>query len=367
MDEGWPFREPSALNANPGNPEPEAQRRSWRRSAWLGGCVGLLAALAVQIGHLTLGNNFRTVVPGQVYRCAQLTDGELEQAIGRHGIRTVVNLRGMCFGCDWYTDESRTTHRCDVSQEDVNLSASRLPPVTELHQLLRALDQSAYPILIHCRQGVDRTGLVSAVVLLLYTDADLETARGELRLCYGHVPLGRTTQMFRFFRLYEAWLKQQGLQHARSHFRRWLAHEYCPGPSRARLELLDSPECPPLGRPWSVRVRATNLSKQAWQFRPGNTAGVHCGYVLTDDRGNCLTKGRAGLFLAEVPPGQSIDLTLTLPTVRQAGPYILMVDMLDEEQQCYFYQNGSQPLVREFQAGPPSGADSPRTGNTGQR
>jgi len=355
------------LNAIPGNPAPETQRRSWQRSACHGCIVGLAAALLVQIVHLTLGNNFRTVVPGQVYRCAQLTNDELEAAIHRHGIRTVFNLRGMCFGCDWYTDESRATQRCDASQEDVSLSAGRLPPTSELHLLLRALDHTEYPILIHCRQGVDRTGLVSALVLLLYTDADLATARDELRLCYGHVPLGRTTQMQRFFDLYADWLAERNLRHACAHFRHWVLHEYCPGPSRARLELIDSPEHPPLGRPWSVRVRATNLAKQTWQFRPGNNAGVHCGYVLTDRKGRCLMKGRAGLFLADVDPGQSIDLTLALPTVSQPGPYILMVDMLDEQQQCYFYQNGSQPLVREYQAGPPSVADSPRTTNTGPR
>ncbi|MBL8794981.1 MAG: hypothetical protein JNM56_13815, partial [Planctomycetia bacterium] len=141
----------------------------------------------------------------------------------------------------------------------------------------------------------------------------------------------------------------------------------CAGSSRAHLELVESPDHPPLGRPWAVRVRATNLSRQTWRFRPGNTAGVHCGYMLTDQRCRCLLKGRAGLFRAEVPPGDSIELTLALPTVTQPGPYTLMVDMLDEAQQCYFYQNGSTPLMREYLAGPPSAADEARTTNTGTR
>jgi len=325
---------------------------SWQRWALRGGVTGLLLAVSVQVGWLVLANNFHVVLPGAIYRSSQLSEADLERAVRRHGIRTVVNLRGICFGCAWYEEECRATHRCNVSQEDVGFSAGRLPPIGELRHLVRVLDQSEYPILIHCRQGVDRTGLVSTLVLLLYTETDLRTARRQLGLSYGHVPIGRTLQMFRFFDLYETWLSQQGLKHTQAVFRRWLEREYTPGPASARLELLEVPDQVPPGRPWSVRVRARNTSGQTWRLQPGSTAGVHCGYVLTNQRGTCLIKGRAGLFRAEVPPGESIDLTLALPAVPQAGPCYLMVDMLDEEQQCWFYQNGSDPLLHEVRVGP---------------
>src|SRR5262249_12786946 len=156
------------------------------------------------------------------YRCAYPSEADLEEAIRRHGIRTVINLRGICFGADFYMDECRATHHLNVSQEDVGFSAGRLPPVCEMHLLVRALDHSECPILIHCRQGIDRTGLVSALILLLYTDADVSSARGQLGLPYGHVPLGRTVYMHEFFNLYEEWLAKQGLEHSREQFRRWL-------------------------------------------------------------------------------------------------------------------------------------------------
>ena len=60
-----------------------------------------------------------------------------------------------------------------------------------------------------------------------------------------------------------------------------------------------------------------------------------------------MATDRAGLFDAVVEPGQGIDLTLALPAL-QAGRYRLLVDMIDEEQ-CWFFQTGSEPLEREIE------------------
>jgi hypothetical protein len=338
---------------NAAHPNPEKTRRwSWLKAALYGGLAGAVLGIGVQVANIVFWNNFHTLVPGRFYRCSQVKEADLERLVGGYGIRTVVNLRGICFGCDFYYDECRATHRFNVSQEDVGLSAGRLPPSSELSLLIRALDQSEQPVLIHCRQGVDRTGLVSAIVLLLYTDADVKKARDELSLRYGHVALGRTAYMSRFFDLYEEWLAKKQLVHSRDVFRRWVEKEYCPGPDRAEIELVEVPSWVPLGQPWSARVRLCNTSVKTWHFRPGGTAGIHCGYILTDVQGNLIVRSKAGLFNADVPPGESIELTLALPSVTVAGTYYLMADMLDEQQQSWFYQHGSKPLVRELWIGP---------------
>lgn len=313
--------------------------------------LGLALSLAWPVLHITVGNNFHELLPGRIYRCAQLSERELASTISQHGIRTIINLRGWQPGGDWYLAESRAAHAGNVSLEDIGLSAGRLPPVSEVRRLVRVLDRSEPPILFHCKQGIDRTGLVSALVLLLYTDTDVATARKQLSLSYGHVSLGRTERMREFFDLYEAWLRGQGGIHTPALFRRWLEADYSAGPGLARLELIEAPSRPPVGQPWSVRVRAHNVSDQTWQLRPGRTAGIHCGYLLTDAVGKALYRDKAGLFLAEVPPGRSIELTLALPRVAQPGTYYLMVDMLHEQQQSYFYQSGSLPLVQEFVLG----------------
>src|SRR5437868_10481343 len=91
----------------------------------------------------------------------------------------------------WYEDEGRVTWQRDIQQEDINLSASRMPSASELRRLVEVLDRTEYPILLHCKRGADRTGLTSAIVGLLLTDMPFDQARGQLGLRYGHLALGR--------------------------------------------------------------------------------------------------------------------------------------------------------------------------------
>jgi hypothetical protein len=95
-------------------------------------------------------------------------------------------------------------------------------------------------------------------------------------------------------------------------------------------------------------VRFHNLSVRPWHFQPGSNSGIHALAVLCDDRDNLVATERAGLFRADVAPGQSIDLTLTLPAVALPGRYHLLLDLVDE-QHCAFVQAGSEPLEQEFE------------------
>jgi protein tyrosine phosphatase (PTP) superfamily phosphohydrolase (DUF442 family) len=314
-----------------------------------GGIVGLLAGLGLHFGYVLLGSNFRTVLPGQVYRCGQPSPARLERTIRRLGIRTVVNLRGCCLELPWYQAQCQVVHRLGVSQEDLNVSAGRLPAAQAIRQLIEVLDRAEYPILLHCHQGADRTGMAAVLVVLLRTGAGLAEARRHLGPSSGHLPLGRTRHIDQFFDLYEEWLAREGRAHSPAALRRWACQEYCPAECRAEV-LLRQPEPVRIaaGRPAPVRVRLVNRSIRDWRFRPGTTAGVHAHFlVLAEDSDFCAHEGRAGLFDATVRPGEAIDLTLALPPL-PPGRYRLRIDGVDE-QHGGFLQFGSQPLFTELE------------------
>jgi hypothetical protein len=326
---------------------PSARGRWGIKAGCLAGLSALALAIGVEVYHVVFGQNLHTVVPGRVYRSAQLSAADLEQTLRRHAIRTVVNLRGCSVPSAWYLDECRTTHALNVNQEDIFLSAGRLPASDELCRLVEVLDQSEYPLLLHCRQGADRTGLASAVVLLLHSDLALGQARRQLGLRYGHVSLDHAAYLDWFFDLYSEWLASQGKTHTPASFRQWAEHEYCAGFCRCTFEPLQVPRTVPRDTPAALRFRVRNTSVRNWHFRQESNVGIHICFVLRDAWDQGVATGRFGLFEREVPSGASIDLAVVLPAVGKPGRYRCLVDMVDE-QHCWFYQTGSEPWEGEL-------------------
>lgn len=323
-----------------------SQRRPWLRALLWGCAVGVLLAVGANVFHVGIGRNFHTVIPGVLHRCAQPSEAQLERLIQQQGIRTVVNLRGSCPFFPWYLDECRVTHRRNVSQEDVYLSASRLPSVHEARRLAEIFTRSEPPMVMHCRRGADRTGLAALIAVLLLSDSTTSEARRQLSPRFGHLAVGRTANLDRFLGFYEEWLGQQEKAHSPPVFHHWLTREYCPGECRAELALLKMKPVVAAGEPFAVEVRAHNTSIRPWRFRRGNDVGVHAAYQLFDMQLQPCGLWKAGLFDAEVAAGDAIDLTLALPALRP-GRYLLRVDLVDE-QHCSFFQAGSELLEQEF-------------------
>jgi hypothetical protein len=312
----------------------------------LRGCVwGLGLAAVLEVLNVLGGRNFHVVVPGAIYRMAQPSGEQLAQVVRDYGIHTVVNLRGVSEPAPWYLEECRATNVLNVSQEDLPFSATRLPSWPALRRMVEVIDHSEYPLLFHCNRGIDRTGMAVAVALLLHTDATVEQARRQLGLRFGHLSIGRTGHMDQLFDLYEQWLAQQGQQHSRDLFRRWVAKDYCPGECRCELKVLNAEVLRgiPVKKAVALQVRAINTSIKPWHFSPGTNAGIKCQALIGLPDSDIQRQALAGMFEAVVPPGSSIDLTLALPPLPETGNYVLQLDLLDP-QHAYFHHMGSGPL-----------------------
>jgi predicted protein tyrosine phosphatase len=329
--------------------KPSTRRSVLKMLVW-GIGSGLIAGGIVEAASILVGRNFHVVVSGTIYRCSQPSAKELERLIDQLSVRTVVNLRGCGASFPWYMEECRAAQRHAVALEDICFSAGRMPPSSEVQRLVEVLDHSEYPLLFHCYHGADRTGLASGVALLLRTDASLAEARKQLSPRYGHVPLGRTGNLDRFFDLYSQWLNQAGAEHSPDLFRQWVSKSYSAGECKASFSLLD---CAPgqvfvaLGKPFTLHVRCVNASVGTWNLRAGNNTGIHCCAIVNDEHGQCVSCNKSGLFDAKVLPGQHVDLTFAMQPIWQKGIYHLLVDMIDEHQ-GFFYQAGSEPLEREL-------------------
>lgn len=163
--------------------------------------------------------NIRVVEPGRAYRSAQLEPARLSELIKAHGIRTVISLKGGTLKQEWYRRENAVCRRNGASLYQIPMSASKLPEPEQLRELVRLFDESAYPILFHCKAGSDRTGLAATLYLHLKEGKSLDAAEREgLTWRYGHFPF-ETVAMDQFFALYRKTARGADL-------RTWINRDY---------------------------------------------------------------------------------------------------------------------------------------------
>lgn len=321
--------------------------RLTRRRLVSAAALAVLAYVGVEAVRVLVGSNFHTVLPGQVYRGAQPTPALIESLVRDYHVKTIINLRGCGTGMPWYVEECAATQKLDIAQEDVCFSAARLPSSTEIRRLVEVIERAEYPIYFHCWRGADRTGLASAMVMLLKTDATLTQALRQLGMRYGHLSFTKTGQLDYFFRLYEDWLAESNLEHTSANFRRWATEVY-QGVNCHRFESCERTSGPPrCGQPIVYRIRVRNTGRKPWQIRPHSVGGIHIGYRLWHADGTDLGHGRSALFAAEVAPDEVIELTLVVPPLDRPGRYRLLMDMV-QGYYVWFYQTGAEPLEEEL-------------------
>ena len=149
-----------------------------------------------------LWHNLSAVDPGVLYRANHPTPGQLAVMAQRHGIRTVINLRGArACGSDALSRDAAL--RLGLVQIDMALESRGAPQVDRILRLAEIFRTMTAPALMHCKSGADRAGLAAGVYVVLRggTAAD---ALAQLSWRYLHVSASNTGVLDAFFRLYAA-------------------------------------------------------------------------------------------------------------------------------------------------------------------
>jgi len=153
--------------------------------------------------------NFHTITEGEAYRSAQLDLDEFEYYIRKHNIRSIVNLRGENPSKSWYQEEIKFCDGNNIRHFDISLSSDKAPNQEDMRKLMEIFHTAPRPVLIHCQAGADRSGLVAAMWKVIVNKEPKEEAKKQLSLLYGHLPIGETAVMDRFF---QAWNPDVTLQ-----------------------------------------------------------------------------------------------------------------------------------------------------------
>jgi tyrosine-protein phosphatase SIW14 len=172
---------------------------TWMR--WiLGGLVALVSLgvpAAYYRSNYTNFKRFRVVTPGKFYRSGQFTAGGLRAIVREAGIRSVINLQeenaDPFMPEEWLSKPAvRESDLCrelgvkyfalfggEVVPPEAAARGKRPAVIDEYLGILD--DPNNYPVLLHCKAGLHRTGLMTAIYRMEYENASPGRAMDELR------------------------------------------------------------------------------------------------------------------------------------------------------------------------------------------
>ncbi len=111
--------------------------------------------------------HFGVVDDGKLYRCGQPRPAELAELIRRHGLRTVIALRGSRDPADpdeWEREERAACAAGGAAFVSIPCNHKNPPTAEQIAQFLAIVrDAAQLPALVHCRIGQQRTGLFCAL------------------------------------------------------------------------------------------------------------------------------------------------------------------------------------------------------------
>lgn len=138
------------------------------------------------VSNIVFQHNLHEVVPGRLYRSAEMKPGDLKELMKEKGIKSIIDLRMNPKAVpESYFGESEAVESLGASYKHFPLMGSKEMELEQVKNLLSLLDRVETPVLVHCSSGTHRSGLVSAIWLMEKEGVPFNEAKEQLSSKYG--------------------------------------------------------------------------------------------------------------------------------------------------------------------------------------
>ena len=163
--------------------------------------VSLLYVLLVDHGLLRLVWRNFAIVDDNVIRSNHLGNFHLTN-LKENGLRSIINLRGgQQFAQNAFEKEFCKIN--NVIYYNVPLASTQWPSKQALLKLIDIFENADSKILIHCKSGADRTGLVVGIYSIWKRNVSGKEAKKSLSLRFLHWKHGKKGILGKFFDYYD--------------------------------------------------------------------------------------------------------------------------------------------------------------------
>jgi uncharacterized protein (TIGR01244 family) len=130
-------------------------------------------------------------VNDQLYRSGRLSEEAIAE-IAQRGIKTVISIENYRWDESMADQEQEWVESQGMNFHWLPLHPTRKPTASQVDEVLDLLNEVEGPVLIHCKKGADRTGIVVGGYRIRYDNWSTDDAIEELR----HPRFGHSRRLY---------------------------------------------------------------------------------------------------------------------------------------------------------------------------
>lgn len=281
----------------------------------------------------------KKILREEIYLSSQPGKKKLLRFIKKYKVKSVINLRGENEGKRWFEEEKNFLKEKNILFFNLKLSKDKDFPRREALKFLRIFEKIKYPVLIHCKDGYDRSYFFAKLFLNL-KDKDLSKR------------FYKETKIWEFFKFYKSFLEEKNIADNSKNLKYFIEKEYIPENFRYSLFFIKKPELLKEEEFLFFKVKVKNESRKIWILKNDLKEGIRLGAKIFgpfkelpenledyfyENEGKGIDIVRAGIEEGKIYPEEERVFEFSFRVPEDKGFYFFAIDMVNENVNWFYY------------------------------